>query len=91
MEFKECKCIEDLEQKCNEAARENPTYSESESIESEMESKALFFGKGAGVRAFFEFETKIKLFKQKTGEPYFKKIKQKLVLSKCPFCGQSYE
>jgi len=55
-----------------------------------MIQKALIFGKKSSVRVFVEFESYLPQV-TKSGKTNRKKLTQSMMLSKCPFCGESYE
>ena len=82
-----CNCITEMEKKVAEAIqKQNPDL---EVSDVELQNKGLIFTKHDSVRVTLELEGKINV-KTKSGAIKVKKVKQAMVLSKCPFCGVGY-
>jgi len=83
-----CNCISEVEKRITEAIqKQNPGAIVTDV---ELQNKGLLFTKNDSLRVTLEFEGKLNV-STKSGAIRAKKVKQTMVLSKCPFCGVEYE
>jgi len=79
-----CNCIQEVEQRITEVFRKDFPDAE----EAELSNKALLTdGK---VKVFLEFES-ARVINFKKGGSKRNKLTTKMLLSKCPFCGELYD
>lgn len=83
-----CNCISEREKLIADTIRKsNPT---AVVFNAELQNKGLFFTKNDQVRVTLEFVIDMDVT-DKSGKVKSKKVKQSLVLARCPFCGVEYK
>lgn len=83
-----CNCISEVEKRITEAIQKQNSGAIVTNIE--LQNKGLLCMKNDPVRVTLEFEGKINV-PTKSGAIKAKKVKQTLILSKCPWCGVEYK